>query len=101
MINISPGKTRIGWIGTGVMGASMCGHLMRAGFAATVFNRTKAKAEKLLCCRGRLGRKSPGGGRGVGRYLYYRRIPQRRAQRDPRRRRRAFRLHSRAKSLST
>jgi 3-hydroxyisobutyrate dehydrogenase len=48
MINISPGNTRIGWIGTGVMGASMCGHLMRAGFAATVFNRTKAKAEKLL-----------------------------------------------------
>jgi 3-hydroxyisobutyrate dehydrogenase len=48
MINISPDKTRIGWIGTGVMGASMCGHLMRAGFAATVFNRTKAKAEKLL-----------------------------------------------------
>jgi 3-hydroxyisobutyrate dehydrogenase len=48
MINISPSNTRIGWIGTGVMGASMCGHLMRAGFAATVFNRTKAKAEKLL-----------------------------------------------------
>lgn len=48
MINIAPGKTRIGWIGTGVMGASMCGHLMRAGFAATVFNRTKAKAEPLL-----------------------------------------------------
>jgi 3-hydroxyisobutyrate dehydrogenase len=48
MINITPGKTRIGWIGTGVMGASMCGHLMRAGFSATVFNRTKAKAEKLL-----------------------------------------------------
>jgi 3-hydroxyisobutyrate dehydrogenase len=48
MTNISPANTRIGWIGTGVMGASMCGHLMRAGFAATVFNRTKAKAEKLL-----------------------------------------------------
>ena len=48
MITISPGKTRIGWIGTGVMGASMCGHLYAAGFAATVFNRTKAKAEKLL-----------------------------------------------------
>jgi 3-hydroxyisobutyrate dehydrogenase len=48
MITIAPQKTRIGWIGTGVMGASMCGHLMRAGFAATVFNRTKAKAEKLL-----------------------------------------------------
>ena len=47
-MNIQPGKTRIGWIGTGVMGASMCGHLLRAGFAATVFNRTKAKAEPLL-----------------------------------------------------
>ncbi|MGW8257942.1 MAG: NAD(P)-dependent oxidoreductase [Thermoguttaceae bacterium] len=45
---IVPGKTRIGWIGTGVMGASMCGHLLRAGFSATVFNRTKAKAEGLL-----------------------------------------------------
>ena len=26
----------------------MCGHLLRAGFAATVFNRTKSKAEPLL-----------------------------------------------------
>ena len=48
MATVQPGKTRIGWIGTGVMGASMCGHLIRAGFAATVFNRTKAKAESLL-----------------------------------------------------
>ena len=30
------------------MGTSMCGHLLRAGFAATVFNRTKSKAEPLL-----------------------------------------------------
>ena len=48
MTAISAANTRIGWIGTGVMGASMCGHLLRAGFAATVFNRTKSKAEKLL-----------------------------------------------------
>jgi 3-hydroxyisobutyrate dehydrogenase len=48
MATVQPGKTRVGWIGTGVMGASMCGHLIRAGFAATVFNRTKAKAESLL-----------------------------------------------------
>jgi 3-hydroxyisobutyrate dehydrogenase len=41
-------KTRIGWVGTGVMGASMCRNLMRAGFLATVFNRTRAKAEPLL-----------------------------------------------------
>jgi len=45
---IVPGETRIGWIGTGVMGRSMCGHLMKAGFAATVFNRTKSKAQDLL-----------------------------------------------------
>ena len=55
-MHIEPGKTRIGWIGTGVMGASMCGHLIRAGFAATVFNRTRAKAEPLLASRGTLGR---------------------------------------------
>jgi 3-hydroxyisobutyrate dehydrogenase len=44
----TPGKTRIGWIGTGVMGASMCGHLMSAGFSATVFNRSKSKAQPLV-----------------------------------------------------
>lgn len=43
-----PGKTRIGWIGTGVMGASMCGHLLSAGYAITVYNRTKTKAQGLL-----------------------------------------------------
>ncbi|MGQ9605346.1 MAG: NAD(P)-dependent oxidoreductase [Thermogutta sp.] len=43
-----PGKTRIGWIGTGVMGAAMCGHLLKAGYRATVFNRTRSKAESLL-----------------------------------------------------
>src|SRR5512140_1102117 len=48
MAIVQAGKTRIGWIGTGVMGASMCGHLLRAGFAATVFNRTRSKAEPLL-----------------------------------------------------
>ena len=45
---IQPNTTRIGWIGTGVMGTSMCGHLLRAGFAATVFNRTRSKAEPLV-----------------------------------------------------
>ncbi|WP_027184173.1 NAD(P)-dependent oxidoreductase [Desulfovibrio inopinatus] len=38
----------IGWIGTGVMGASMCMHLMKAGHEAFVYNRTKSKAEALL-----------------------------------------------------
>jgi len=41
-------NTRIGWIGTGVMGLSMCGHLMAAGHPATVFNRTREKAQPLI-----------------------------------------------------
>ena len=48
VMRITPGETRIGWIGTGVMGQSMCGHLIEAGFSATVYNRTKRKAQKLL-----------------------------------------------------
>jgi len=45
---VTPGTTRIGWIGTGVMGQSMCGHLLDAGFSATIHNRTKEKARPLL-----------------------------------------------------
>ena len=45
---IVPGETRIGWIGTGVMGTSMCGHLMAAGFSATVYNRTQSKTAALV-----------------------------------------------------
>ena len=45
---ISPETTKIGWIGTGVMGASMCGHLIDAGFRATVCSRTKSKADHLI-----------------------------------------------------
>jgi 3-hydroxyisobutyrate dehydrogenase len=45
---IVPGKTKLGWIGTGVMGKSMVGHLMDKGFSATVYNRSKAKAEPLI-----------------------------------------------------
>ena len=43
-----PGKTRVGWIGTGVMGRWMCQHLMTKGYKATVFNRSKDKAGPLL-----------------------------------------------------
>lgn len=39
---------RVGWIGTGVMGAPMAGHLLEAGYPLTVFSRTKSKAEGLL-----------------------------------------------------
>ncbi len=41
-------NTRIGWIGTGVMGRSMCGHILRAGYPVSVFTRTESKAKPLL-----------------------------------------------------
>jgi 3-hydroxyisobutyrate dehydrogenase len=49
MMMISPDKTTIGFIGTGVMGNSMAGHVLNAGYRVHVFSRTKARAESL--CR--------------------------------------------------
>ncbi|MEM6469620.1 MAG: NAD(P)-dependent oxidoreductase [Planctomycetota bacterium] len=49
---------RIGWIGTGVMGNSMCGHLIDAGCSATIFNRTAHKT-KALAGRGAVVANSP------------------------------------------
>jgi 3-hydroxyisobutyrate dehydrogenase len=40
-----PAAMKIGWIGTGVMGAPMAGHLVRAGHEVAVYNRTAAKAD--------------------------------------------------------
>jgi len=45
---MTPSHSRIGWIGTGVMGASMCGHLLQAGYPVTLYTRTRAKAQPLL-----------------------------------------------------
>jgi len=44
----TPETTRIGWIGTGVMGRWMCEHLLRIGYRATVFNRSPAKTAPLV-----------------------------------------------------
>lgn len=41
-------KPAVGWVGTGVMGAAMCGHVMDAGYPVTVNTRTKEKAQGLL-----------------------------------------------------
>ncbi len=38
----------VGWVGTGVMGRSMCGHLLAAGCAVRVHTRTREKAADLL-----------------------------------------------------
>src|SRR5271168_322016 len=47
-LEFAPGKTRIGWIGTGVMGTSMCGHLLAAGYQASVYNRSQSKLQPLV-----------------------------------------------------
>jgi 3-hydroxyisobutyrate dehydrogenase len=49
---------RIGWIGIGVMGRSMCGHLLKAGHQVSVFTRTREKAADLLAA-GAAWRASP------------------------------------------
>uniref|UniRef100_M1CAQ3 6-phosphogluconate dehydrogenase NAD-binding domain-containing protein n=1 Tax=Solanum tuberosum TaxID=4113 RepID=M1CAQ3_SOLTU len=45
---VDPSNTRLGWIGTGVMGRSMCAHLINAGYTLTVFTRTPSKAQELI-----------------------------------------------------
>ncbi len=39
---------KIGFIGTGVMGAAMAGHLLNAGHELFIYNRTKSKADELI-----------------------------------------------------
>jgi 3-hydroxyisobutyrate dehydrogenase len=56
-----PGKTRIGWIGTGVMGRWMCEHAIRKGYSATVYNRSRDKVGPLV----ELGAVSAGSPRAV------------------------------------
>ncbi|MEW6719196.1 MAG: NAD(P)-dependent oxidoreductase [Thermodesulfobacteriota bacterium] len=48
MKQASPDTTRVGWIGAGVMGLSMCGHLLAKGYAVTVYSRTMEKALPLI-----------------------------------------------------
>ena len=45
---VDPKTTKLGWIGTGVMGRWMCQHLMDLGYGMTVYNRTKSKAQPLI-----------------------------------------------------
>jgi len=43
-----PDVTKVGWIGTGVMGLSMCRHLIDAGYQMTVYSRTRERSAPLL-----------------------------------------------------
>ena len=45
---VHPSQIKIGWVGTGVMGRWMCQHVMDLGYTATIFTRTKSKADPLL-----------------------------------------------------
>ncbi|MDT8377715.1 MAG: NAD(P)-dependent oxidoreductase [Desulfotignum sp.] len=47
-MEISPGKTRIGFIGLGVMGHSMAGHILDSGYDLCLYNRTRSKADDLV-----------------------------------------------------
>lgn len=40
--------SKIGWIGTGVMGASMVKNLIQSGHTLKIYSRTKSKAEELI-----------------------------------------------------
>ncbi len=48
MKTASPESTQVGWIGTGVMGLSMCSNLMSAGYSVSVYSRTPSKAQTLI-----------------------------------------------------
>ena len=41
-------KPKVGWIGLGVMGASMAGHLIKQGCSLVVHSRTRSKADQLI-----------------------------------------------------
>ena len=61
-LQISPEKTRIGWIGTGVMGVSMCGHVLDGRLRG---HGVQPHAQA--------GRAAAGAGRDVGRHARRRR----------------------------
>jgi 3-hydroxyisobutyrate dehydrogenase len=50
---------KIGWIGTGVMGKSMCVHILKKGYVLSVYNRTREKAGE-LCSQGANWLATPG-----------------------------------------
>ncbi len=41
-------KPQVGFIGLGIMGRPMAGHLLQAGYPLTVYNRTRAKTDELV-----------------------------------------------------
>ncbi|MBF0467268.1 MAG: NAD(P)-dependent oxidoreductase [Desulfamplus sp.] len=50
-MDIAPQRTVVGFIGTGVMGGSMAGHILDAGYQVHVYTRTRSKADA-ICKKG-------------------------------------------------
>lgn len=59
----------VGWIGTGIMGASMARHLMEGGYELHVYNRTKEKASELVDA-GATWHDTPGSVAAASRYVF-------------------------------
>lgn len=55
---MSDKKLSVAFVGTGIMGAPIAGHILDAGYPVTVYNRTKAKADDLVS-RGAVWADSP------------------------------------------
>jgi 3-hydroxyisobutyrate dehydrogenase len=58
-MNMDKRSIRVGFIGLGIMGQRMAGHILNAGHALNVYNRSRAKAEALLA-RGAAWNDTPG-----------------------------------------
>ena len=90
------------FIGLGVMGYPMAGHLRAKGHEVTVFNRTAARGRGLgRPAQGRARRHARRGGEGCGFRLHLRRQRPRRAQRRSTGRRACWRGCARARCWST
>jgi 3-hydroxyisobutyrate dehydrogenase len=47
-MTVTPETTEVGFIGLGIMGRHMAGHIQAAGYRLHVYNRTKSKADDLV-----------------------------------------------------
>lgn len=56
---IQPGQDAVGFIGIGVMGKSMAGHLMEAGYELHIYTRTQSRADELIR-KGAVWHETPG-----------------------------------------
>ena len=89
---IVPGETRVGWIGTGVMGSQHVRPPDRQGIRRYRLQPHPEQGRAAAGQRSRLGRQPQGRGRTERRGLHHRRFPARRARSDSGRRRRAGRI---------